>query len=46
MATFVRYEPSGQWALYLRFCGLLVWVADFRSRSEALAAASGIDGLP
>lgn len=45
MATFIRYENDG-WVLYLRHARLLVWVATYATRAEALAAAGGIDGLP
>lgn len=45
MATFIRYEAEG-WVVYLRHARLLVWVATYATRAEALAAASSIDGLP
>ncbi len=45
MATFIRYEAEG-WVLYLRAARLLVWVGTYATRSDALAAASSIDGIP
>lgn len=44
MNTFIRYESEG-WVVYLRALGLLVWVGTYATRSEALAAAGGIDGI-
>jgi hypothetical protein len=43
--TFIRFEGYA-WLLWLRYGRLLVLAGCYATRTEALAVASTIDGLP